>query len=248
MVTSLCDRVLWLDRGAVRAAGPARDVCRRYEAALSLESTEQNEGFRIGGRGWRETPSGEAPAQAPRADMRVPADFDADAPLDAAGGAVIDRIGVFSSGTPRRVLSGGEDVELRIECHAERPLARPTVGFMLRDRLGQGVFGDHTYAAGGTAPAALEAGQGFSASFRFRFPYLLSGEYAMEAAVYEGTPTHNRMLARLHDAAFLSMQSRDPGGGLVNISASSIRLSVEGEEPVPSLAAGMPGKQIARQP
>jgi lipopolysaccharide transport system ATP-binding protein len=119
---------------------------------------------------------------------------------------------------------------------------------MLRDRLGQGVFGDHTYAGGGTAPAALEAGQGFSASFRFRFPYLLSGEYAMEAAVYEGAPMHNRMLARLHDAAFLSMQSRHPGGGLVNISASSIRLSVEGEEPVPSLAAGMPGEQIARQP
>src|SRR5689334_3085286 len=55
VVSKLCDRVLWLERGAVRAAGPAREVCRHYEAALSSESAEEKEGFRIGGRGWRET-------------------------------------------------------------------------------------------------------------------------------------------------------------------------------------------------
>jgi lipopolysaccharide transport system ATP-binding protein len=177
-------------------------------------------------------------------------DFDPDAALDEAGGAVIERVGIYAAGAPVRVLAGAEDVELRVECRATRPLARPTVGFMLRDRLGQGLFGDHTHGAGGTAPARIETGQSFSASFRFRFPYLLSGEHVLEAAIYEGTPEHNRMLARLRDAAFLSMQSRHPGGGLVNISMDAIRLEVEVDATALALASPADAalaKRAARQ-
>ena len=57
----------------------------------------------------------------------VPAtvDFDPDASAEEPGGALIDRIGIFSpTGAPVRALSGGEELELRIECRAERRLPR----------------------------------------------------------------------------------------------------------------------------
>jgi lipopolysaccharide transport system ATP-binding protein len=101
---------------------------------------------------------------------------------------------------------------------------------MVRDRLGQGLFGDRTHdVAEGESPT-FEAGQSFSASFRFRFPYVFSGEYSLEAAVYEGLPGRNRMLARLRDTAFLSMQSPHPGGGLVNILMNAVSLTVDHQE------------------
>jgi lipopolysaccharide transport system ATP-binding protein len=250
VVSKLCDRVVWLERGAVRAAGSARDVCRHYEAALSLEATPENEGFRIGGRGW-ETPSSAPRAVPSPAISQAAMDFDPDASVDEPGAALIDRIGIYVEGNPRRVLAGGEDVELRIECRAARALVEPTVGFMLRDRLGQGLFGDHTHAADATASTALEAGRSFSASFHFRFPHLLSGEYALEAAVYEGPPERNRTLARLQDMAFLSIESRHPGGGLVNILMNSVSLMVETNAPAPALAGpgeSEPAKRALRQP
>jgi len=252
VVARLCDRVLWLERGAVRAAGPAREVCRRYEAALSAESTEESGGFRIGGRGWPEAqavPSGLASVQT-RAG--APTDFDPNASPELPEAAAIDRIGVhLAAGAPAGALTGGEDLELRIECRAERPLTGPTVGFMLRDRLGQALFGDHTDGGVGAAPLDLDAGQPFSASFRFRLPFLPTGEYALEAAVYEGTPERHRMLARLRDTTFLSVHSRHPSHGLVNVLMRSVSLTVDADASPRETATPpepIPAKRAARQP
>src|SRR5690606_21906661 len=33
-VTSLCERAIWLERGTVRAIGPARDICKDYNAEI----------------------------------------------------------------------------------------------------------------------------------------------------------------------------------------------------------------------
>jgi lipopolysaccharide transport system ATP-binding protein len=141
-----------------------------------------------------------------------------------------------SAGAPVRALSGGEDLELRIDCRAERPLVQPTVGFVLRDRLGQALFGDDTDASGNAPRLELEPGQSFSASFRFRLPYLSTAEYALEAEIYEGTPERHRMLARLRDTTFLSVHSRHPSHGLVNILMRAVSLTVEAKASVHATA------------
>jgi lipopolysaccharide transport system ATP-binding protein len=252
VVAKLCDRVLWLERGAARAAGPAREVCRRYEAALSADSTEESEGFRIGGRGWSATPTESSRPEPVQGPVGAAADFDPDASPEAPGGAAIDGIGVYlATGAPALALAGGEDLEVRVEGRAERALGAPTVGFMLRDRLGQALFGDHTYASAGETALELEAGRPFSARFRFRLPYLPSGEYALEAAVYEGTPERHRMLTRLRDTTFLSVHSRHPSQGLVNVLMRSVRLTVDGDAAVPASAMPVdtaPRLRAVRQP
>jgi lipopolysaccharide transport system ATP-binding protein len=252
VVAKLCDRVLWLERGAVCASGPAREVCRRYEAALSAESTEEKEGFRIGGRGWSAPQPNRAELDAVHTEARAPPHFDPDEAPDGAGGAVIDQMVLCSSaGAPVRSLSGGEDLELRIDCRAERLLMQPTVGFVLRDRLGHALFGDDTDASGNAAPLELKPGQSFSASFRFRLPYLSTAEYALEAEIYEGTPERHRMLARLRDTTFLSVHSRHPSHGLVNVLMRAVSLTVEAEAPVRAIAGPAevgPARRTVGQP
>jgi lipopolysaccharide transport system ATP-binding protein len=164
------------------------------------------------------------------------ADFDPDAPE--IGGAAIERAGLHAAdGSPLRVASGGEEVELRIDCRAERPLALPVVGFLLRDRLGQSLFGDSTYLTYRAAPRPFARDQAFRASFRFQLPYLPTGEYAMEMAIYEGTPDNHRMLARLRDAVFLPIQSAHSSAGLLNVIIRSTRLVVDGETGTAGVAA-----------
>ena len=42
---------------------------------------------------------------------------------------------------------GGERVVLRVEAHTDVPLDRPVIGFYVKDRLGQQLFGENTLAA-----------------------------------------------------------------------------------------------------
>jgi lipopolysaccharide transport system ATP-binding protein len=232
-VTKLCDRVLWLERGAVRAEGSAKDVCRRYQAAMSEESAEESEGFRLGGRGWDppappQQAEGLRIEEAPAADAP---DFDADEPGPVTGGAQIVRAGFYTQGGRQLdMVSGGEEIELRIDCRAEQPLSRPTVAFLLRDRLGQGLFGDSTYLTYAGATPRFAHGQTFSASFKFQLPYLPTGQYAVEFAVYDGMPEDHRILARLQDAVFLLVQSTHPSAGLLNVVTRSTTLVVDGDD------------------
>jgi len=239
-VTKLCDRVLWLERGAVRAVGASRDVCRRYEAAMSEESTEESDGFRLGGRGW-DRPLEREPGNGSQADERPTidaSDFDMDEPGPAAGGALIEQAGFYATdGRRLDLVSGGEEIELRLDCRAERPLVRPTVAFLMRDRLGQGLFGDSTYLTYAAAMPQFERGQAFSATFKFQLPYLPTGQYAVEFAVYDGTPDDHTLLARLQDSVFLPVQSAHPSAGLLNVALRSTTLLVDSE----AAAASGPG-------
>jgi lipopolysaccharide transport system ATP-binding protein len=234
--------VLWLERGVLRAEGSAKEVCRRYQATMSEESPEDSAGFRFGGRGWGDAPTAEliADSHAGAALAAEAPDFDPDAPE--IGGAAIERAGLYAAdGSPLKVASGGEEVELRIDCRAERPLALPVVGFLLRDRLGQSLFGDSTYLTFRAASRRFARDEAFSASFRFQLPYLPTGEYAMEMAIYEGTPENHQMLARLRDAVFLPIQSTHPSAGLLNVVIRSTTLTVDGE-------TGTAGVVVTREP
>src|SRR5262249_50380500 len=131
MVTSLCDRVLWLERGAVRAAGPAREVCRQYQAALVGDLVQPVEDM-PGDASFDRRSSSREPLRDPRwsgANVIEVDDFDPQAPWYGHGGALIDDAGFYDPGGKKlRTVSGGADVELRIRCRAERLLTRPIVG------------------------------------------------------------------------------------------------------------------------
>lgn len=230
-VVALCDRAIWLDRGQVRDEGPANDVCHHYHAALDRE-LDDGSNFKFGGVRARPAPA--TPMEDTRAEALRPLhqgaielfEFNPDAPWFGRRGASIDKAELLSaSGDAARTLTGGEVVTLRVSCSAEARVETPIVGFFVRDRLGQNLFGDNTYLSHRDQPMPLEPGARFVASFRFQMPYLPTGDYAVVVAVAEGTQEAHVQHHWVDDALFFRVHSSHVAQGLIGLPMLDIALT-----------------------
>ncbi|QCG93000.1 ABC transporter ATP-binding protein (plasmid) [Azospirillum sp. TSA2s] len=233
-VVNLCDRVVWLDNGSVRAVGPAKDVCHDYLAALYSDQ-DTSRGFRIGGtrqalpQAKREEPVEDARAELLKSSQHRNAieifDFDPNAPWFGERGASITSVRLLDSGgTPLSTLEGGEEIVLEVACHAEKDLFQPIVGFYVRDRLGQNLFGDNTHLTYQLDPIRVVAGQDFAARFRFQLPYLPSGDFSITVAIAEGTQNDHVQHHWIEDALFFKVHSSHVVQGLVGIPMLNISI------------------------
>lgn len=229
MVTQICSRALWLEHGEMKELGPAADVCAHYLASLA----ERAEGERSVGREKRRA------ASAPQQVLRTPpivrdprplarntiavSDFNPDAPWHGHGGArVEDAFFCDPAGVRQATIAGGEEVELRVCCRAGRDIACPVVGFLLRDRLGQNVFGDNTYLASRDDPRPFQQEKMYEATFRFQLPFLAAGEYALTVAVTEGTQENHLHLHWVEEAVILRVATTPVRHGIVGIPSAGI--------------------------
>jgi LDH2 family malate/lactate/ureidoglycolate dehydrogenase len=71
---------------------------------------------------------------------------------------------------------------LTIRAKAHEPLDNPILGFLMRDRLGQDLFGENTLPFTKSVPISIRAGAKFQGVFEFRLPNLPNGQYALMAA------------------------------------------------------------------
>lgn len=234
-VVNLCDRVVWLDSGTVRAIGPAKEVCHDYLADL-YSAQDNASSFRIGGSRSRAAPA--APVKDSRAELLQSSqhrneieifDFDPNAPWFGERGASIVSVQLLNSRRePLTALEGGEEVTLQVVCHTEKDLFQPIVGFYVRDRLGQNLFGDNTYLTYQLDPVRVAAGQPFTTHFRFQLPYLPSGDFSVTVAIAEGTQTDHVQHHWIEDALFFKVHSSHVVQGLVGIPMLDIAIETAG--------------------
>lgn len=235
-VIGLCDRAVWLDGGMLRETGTAKEVCHHYMAALESEG-EDASAFRIGGTRKRPVALA-APVQDVRAGLLresggVPrievSGFDPDAPWFGRRGATIAAVGLLDArGAEVGALEGGEEVVLRIECDVQRALEQPIIGFYVKDRLGQSLFGDNTYLMYRDRPTPAFPGQTIVASFRFQLPYLAAGEYSIVAAIADGTQDDHVQHHWIDDAMFFRVVSSHIAHGLMGVPLLSLDMVVTG--------------------
>lgn len=232
-VMNLCNRALWLDRGTLRASGPAKTIC--YEYLADLHNAQDTSGsFRIGGSRER-APTG--PVQDSRAELLKTSQhrnaievFDFNAEGDWFGQRGISIVGVElldAALGPMPTLEGGEEIVLQVVCRAEKPVFQPIVGFYIRDRLGQNLFGDNTYLSYRLDPVRVPEGQRFTARFRFQMPYLPSGDFSVTVAVAEGTQADHVQHHWIEDALFFKVLSSHVVQGLVGIPMLDIAVVVD---------------------
>jgi lipopolysaccharide transport system ATP-binding protein len=226
-IVNLCDRAIWLDRGRVAMDGPAKTVCEAYHANF-----------------YGHAPTASVPAAAPASasvalDPRD--DLDGGDPvLDASvarvfafdpaqagfgdGRARIDAV-LFedTSGRPLAQVSGGEVVRLVVEARTDAALSSPIVGFFLKDRLGQHLFGKHTWQAHAPSVDAV-AGGALRAVFEFRMPYLPRGRYTVDVAVADGSHFEHVQTAWVYDAVALESVASTIVSGLIGLPFRSITL------------------------
>jgi lipopolysaccharide transport system ATP-binding protein len=161
-IQSICDRAILLDGGRMAKVGPPEEVMDYYNALLA--ERENNAIVQQRGEdGKLRTASGTREATVTRIELQ-----------NEAGHAQE----VFDVGTP---------VRLEVEVAARAAIPRLVLGYMIKDRLGQPIFGTNT----ALKKLILEdVRSGECITYRFDFPLNLgAGSYSIAVAL-QSTETH----------------------------------------------------------
>jgi lipopolysaccharide transport system ATP-binding protein len=130
-----------------------------------------------------------------------------------------------SSGEKFKFLRGGEDIDLQIMAETFKDLKSPILGWYLKDRLGQSLFGENTFKYV-IPPIPVKAGKKIKANFKFKLPLLPNGSYSITAAIADGDPFNHIQHHWLHDALVLKVANNDLRYGLVGINFDQVTFGV----------------------
>lgn len=227
-VNALCDRAIWMEQGQIRAEGDAKDISLAYQAALHGE--KEGRSFSISGR--RKTPPKARQdvrhellsASVKRNDIEV-FQFDPDAPSYGASGGRIISVLTENANGQTVVLEGGEEAILRVKARASAPLHSPIIGFFIKDRLGQNLFGDNTYLTHADEPLNLKPGETLEAMFAFQMPYLPEGDYSVTVALAAGSQNDHVQHHWIDDAVTFRASGGAHQKGLLGIPMHSIEIN-----------------------
>jgi lipopolysaccharide transport system ATP-binding protein len=227
-VSSLCDRAVWLDRGEVKADGDAKSICEAYFAARYVEQSG------IISRADVVPPEKPAVERAktkpalsePQAQTIETFGFNYDSAAFGTGDATIFAVELLDKGgAPLAWIEGGEEVQVIVRATCNRDIDAPIMGFHVKDRLGQPLFGDNTFRTYESNPWQVTSGDTLEARFVFCLPLLLTGEYSICAAIASGTMLAHVQHHWLHDALIFSVHSSSLNGVMVGIPMETIALS-----------------------
>lgn len=160
-VQALCDRAILLDRGRLVLDGPPQEVFDYYNALIA---EKENSGVRTQAReGLVATESG-------------------------SGEAVFEQLDILDAqGRPVEYIEVGRSVTLRALVRINSDVDRLVFGYMIRDRLGQAVYGTNTHYTG---QALEDVGEGELVEFLASFQANLgAGSYSVSVAL-SSTETH----------------------------------------------------------
>jgi lipopolysaccharide transport system ATP-binding protein len=160
-VKTLCDRAVLLDRGAVVKEGLPDLVLDYYNAIIAkreadyrIREVEGREGTR------RSIRSGDARATIESVDLQD------------------------AQGLSTRTLHSNAPASICVTFETRAKLTSMTVGFLIRDRLGNDVFGTNTHHLATPIPS-MAAGQRFACEFMIERVSLGCGHYSIAIALHE---------------------------------------------------------------
>lgn len=224
-VSNLCNHALWLFDGELRLSGETNNVINTYNEYCQQE---------IYGHAAQLSPiepvKRVGSIQQKKVDSEIQINYYesiAHSEGWSTGAAEIVSVGITRhDGAPLITIIGGESVVLTIESRIYKTLESPILGFFVKDRLGQSLFGEHTYTY--TQPIQVaESGTKLIACFTFEMPMLPNGDYSITASVADGDPHNNIQHHWLHDALILRVNSLKLRYGLVGIQFANVTLNAK---------------------
>lgn len=239
-VQSLCSRAMLLSGGKTEMIDTPKKVARRYLENLYSEQQD------IDGTSTSEPASPDSPplrsttALEQARDMRLDMvnqsahrseleifRFKPDSEKFGTGLVEIESVRFLDSeGRPLQWIVGGEQVVLEIITKANAELTAPIIGFELKNRLGQTVFGDNTHLSTLERDLQAQQGQAVKASFDFRMPVMPAGDYSVAVAVADGSQAAHVQHQWRHDALIVRIHSDSLCFGVVGIPMRRIELVV----------------------
>lgn len=230
-IRNLCSYAVWLEKGQVIQEGAPKDVCELYleafyEAQQGKSSTTKLRAFK------------KIDDSPPIKDQRLEFintsnlrndlqifKFDPDAASFGKGGAQIQDVRLLDENEhPLAWIVGGEKVTLRVIVHAYQDLDSPIIGFFVKDRLGQALFGDNTFLSYREQVVHCQEGNELQADFVFHMPLLPSGEYSIAIAIANGTQEIHVQHHWIHDAVSFKSEASSVASGLIGIPMLGVKL------------------------
>jgi lipopolysaccharide transport system ATP-binding protein len=232
-VLSLCDHAIYLNHGQIKAMGAAKEVCEKYLEDMYAQppNTDSNKSQINQKRNDNE----ETKFLDQRRDLINNScyrndieifKFDPEQPSFGQGGSTIIDVKLLNeNGDALAWVVGGEKVILVVRATAKQEIRSAIIGFYVKDRLGQTLFGDNTYLTTVEAPFNVNENCEFYALFTFIMPFLPVGDYSVCVAVAEGSQQNHVQHHWIHDALFFKSQSSSVASGLVGIPMLKIELN-----------------------
>ncbi len=233
-VLSLCSRAIWLQNGTLIADSEPKQIAEAYMESLFEQETgngeqhheKQEDNKEDGNESYRDMRQDIINASPWRNDIEL-FFFDAQAASFGKGGIKIEKV-VFTD-TKNRPLSwvvGGEIVRLTISARAVSAINGLIIGFFIKDRLGQNLFGENTFNFSKKIPPSIKKQQQVTAIFEFRMPTLPPGDYSVTVAAAEGSQEEHIQHHWIHDALIFKSHSENIVQGLVGVPMHSISLEM----------------------
>ncbi len=228
-VVNLCQRAIWLENGKVVMDGVAKDVSEAYHArSYGMQVTATASGDDAGHE------AEDAGEEITEPGVIRVFRFNAPTSTFGDGRAKISSVALLGQDGQRvSRLEGGEYVRLSVEANALAAIESPIVGFFLKDRLGQQLFGTNTYLNGTGPRPPVQAGQRIRAHFGFRMPWLPVGKYTIDVALADGSHFSHVQNDWAFDALVLESVSSTLSAGLVGLPYHVVTLSVDDANAVP---------------
>lgn len=236
-VLNLCERVVWLHGGRLREIGGAKVIAEAYLQYTLQEVYGQEarlQGLAVAKAGASNAGGNSAPAflpseAAPQLDygsqMRVHSNLNEANGWKTGGGEIIGVRLEHTAAQQSDIFMGGELVRMVIRAVAHQDMDRPILGFLVRDRLGQDLFGENTLPFTDLNPRPVASGSEFESVYIFRLPMLPNGHYSVMASLADGDLYTNVQHHWLHDALIIQVQSSKVRWGLVGVHFEKVELN-----------------------
>ena len=234
-VINLCEKVLWLDSGDQIMLSDAKSTAEKYLEwslkgsygnGVDLESVER----KLSHDGRDQEINRLIQEDSMGGDDDTPSGLVITDNIDKAGGwktgvgEILSVELLADNGEIPANWVGGEYVEMRISAIAHEDLDRPILGFLVRDRLGQDLFGENTLRISDLTPFSANSGEKFEAAFKFMLPDLPNGQYVVMASLANGDFLNHVQHHWMHDALLINVYSSKVRWGLVGIPFKDIKL------------------------
>lgn len=242
-VKSLCSHALWLSKGKLRGYGECKAVTLDYMRYCQAETygeqvTVEAIGKACPNENNLEEKETEIPSQqlrtsteaAKNGDFLTQVDNLANAKGWKTGVAEIVHVSIKATKSPsdnKNALIGGEEVEITIRATSQSMLRGPIIGFVVKDKLGQSLFGANTLAAENSLVEYAMPGQEITGIFRLSLPILTSGIYALTAGIAEGDSESYISHHWAEEAVIINIRGNDMAYGIVGAAISKVELRLD---------------------
>lgn len=234
-IMRLCDKAIWLDRGRIMLQGDARSVSEAYlEHIYATQQDMGNEANFAKEKSSKREIEAQVEWHDARNDLLLGSSLRNDISIfrfEEGGGFGTGKASInnvyFSDSKNRRLsgLVGGSCVNLTIEFEVAEDIDSIIVGFMVKDRLGQILFGENNCLFHKDKPVNVLSGQRYCASYEFILPYLPIGDYVVTVAIASGESESDHIQhCWRHDALLFTVIESHVVHGLMGVPVRSCEI------------------------